>query len=104
MFYHEQRKIRIVVHGDDFTVLGASKELDWFHEVQRKIRDREAGAVRILNRIVTVTERGLEYEADQRHAEIMVNNLGLSLECRGVVTPGVSEKEAEGAEEAGAVD
>ena len=29
----------------------------------------------ISNRIATVTERGLEYDADQRHAEIIVNDL-----------------------------
>ncbi len=29
------------------------------------------GAVRVLNRIVTVTYNGLEYGADQRHAEIL---------------------------------
>ncbi len=25
VFYHEQRNVRVVVHGDDFTVLGPSK-------------------------------------------------------------------------------
>ncbi len=77
--YHEERNVRVVVHGDDFTVLGPSRGLDWFRGVvqqrmEMKFKNRlergKPGAVRILNRIVTVTENGLEYEADQRHAEI----------------------------------
>ncbi len=69
-----------------------------------KLERGKPGAVRLLNRIVTVTESGLEHEADQGHAEIIVSDIGLSPECKGVVTPGVSEKEEEGAEEAGVVD
>ena len=48
------------------------------------------GAVRILNRVVTVTENGLEYEADQRHAEILMRDMGIDESSKGVVTPGVS--------------
>ncbi len=48
-------------------------------EVTFKARVERAreGAVRILIRIVDITESGLEYEADQKHAEIMVRDLGL---------------------------
>ena len=51
------------------------------------------GAVRILIRIVTVTENGLEYEADQRHAEILMRDMGIDESSKGVVTPGVSVAE-----------
>ena len=30
VFHHQQRDIRAVVHGDDFTMLGSRKQLDWF--------------------------------------------------------------------------
>ncbi len=30
VFYHEQKNVRVAVHGGDFTILGASKSLDWF--------------------------------------------------------------------------
>ena len=30
MFWHKSRDIYIVVHGDDFTILGADTQLDWF--------------------------------------------------------------------------
>ena len=71
----------IMWHEDDFTILGHGKDLDWFQDVIRrkfdiKVRGRigpEKGGqknMRILNRIVEWTEEGINYEADQRHAEI----------------------------------
>ena len=43
--------------------------------------------MRILNRIVTWTSEGIDYEGDQRHVEICMNNLGLMAESREVGTP-----------------
>ena len=59
--------------------------------------DRET---RILNRIIKVTESGWEYEPDQRHAEMIVKELGLET-AKSVNTPGEDEKawEAEANEE-----
>ncbi len=36
VFYHEQEKVRIFAHGDDFTILGESESLDWLREVTQK--------------------------------------------------------------------
>ena len=44
--------------------------------------------MRILNRIVTFTKKGVLYEADPRHHELMLRNLGLG-DAKGCVTPGV---------------
>ena len=30
VFWHKEKEIRRVVHGDDFTVLGWGNQLDWF--------------------------------------------------------------------------
>ena len=30
MFYHKERNLRVVVHGDDFTILGFEGDLDRF--------------------------------------------------------------------------
>ena len=30
VFWHSERELRCVVHGDDFTVPGRQNELDWF--------------------------------------------------------------------------
>ena len=52
--------------------------MDWFREViqhrmevksKARLERKRPGAVRILNRIVTVTSGGLDYEADQRRAD-----------------------------------
>ncbi len=83
--YHNKEKcVRAVVHCDDFTVLRANVDLGWFRGfIQRRmevkfksrLQRRRPGAVRILNRIVTVANGGLEYEADQRHAEILMKDM-----------------------------
>ncbi len=48
-----------------------------------RLQGGKPGAVRILNRIVTVAKDGLEYEADQRHAEILMRDVGIDEESRG---------------------
>lgn len=32
IFHHKDNNLRIVVHGDDLTILGYDKSLDWFRE------------------------------------------------------------------------
>ena len=32
VYFHRERELRVVVHGDDFTTLGPRVSLDWFHE------------------------------------------------------------------------
>ena len=48
--------------------------------------------MRVLNRIVEWKENSICYEADQRHAEIICEELGLKAESKGVVTPGVKQE------------
>ena len=50
----------------------------------------ELREVRILNRIIRWETDGLCYEADQRHAELAVKELGLE-NCKAVTTPGCRE-------------
>ena len=88
-----------MVHGDDFTSLGSDanldrleKELATFFEL--KIRGRLGvgcpgdDEIRILNRLVRVTSEGLEYEADPRHVDLIVESLELA-DSKPVATPGV---------------
>ena len=54
---------------------------------------KREGALReakILNRVVRATEDGWEYECDQRHVEITLEQLGLT-EAKPLSTPGVEE-------------
>ena len=91
VFFHPEREVRVVVRGDDFTVMGKEAELDGFRKVisdrmtvkfRARLRCGEEGSVRILNRIVTVASDGLEYEADQRHAELVVREAGVNLSSK----------------------
>ncbi len=100
MFYHEQKNVRVVAHEDYFSASGGANKFDWLREaIQKKMevefRGRlergKPGAVRILNRVVTVTVRGLKYEAGQRHAEIIADELGLKVLRTGVKRPWVSD-------------
>ena len=86
MFYHKERGIRVVIHGDDFTVLGQEVGLDWLRERIReqfevKFRarlgpeDKDDKSVRLLNRVTEWTVEGIRYEADQRHGELIVKDM-----------------------------
>ena len=91
-----------MVHGDDFTFSGTGEALDWAQEqmeraflckVEGRLGDgpnnlREA---KILNRVVTWKPWGIQYEADPRHGEILVRELGVQ-DKEKVVSPGVKWK------------
>ena len=75
--------MRAVIHGDDFTTLGYSFDLDWFREHistkwQVKVKGRigptnqDDKTIHILNRIVEWRSDGMHYEADPRHAELIL--------------------------------
>jgi hypothetical protein len=100
VFWHKERGIRAVIHGDDFTLLGNDAALNWFGEsIQEKFevnfRGRPGPGVndgksfRILNRIITWKEDGIHYEVDQRHAEIIIRQLGLRDNSNALSTPGI---------------
>ena len=101
VFHHEQRGIAVSVRGDDFTATGPKDQLDWFENRLNenyeltvggrlgpgKADDKEA---RVLNRIIRWTDQGLEYEADPRQVEKLLEELELEGEgVKGVVTPGI---------------
>ena len=101
VFRHPTRNIAVSVHGDDFTATGPKPQLDWFEGMLRghyeltvggrlgpgPLDDKEA---RVLNRIVRWTDEGLEYEADPRQVEKLLEELELDGDgVNGVVTPGV---------------
>ena len=100
VFYHPVREISTVVHGDDFTSLACASDLLWFKEQLLKrflIKDRgilgpdkhDLKEIRLLNRIIAWEDSGIRYEADQRHAEILIKALGLE-NAKEVDTPGLS--------------
>ena len=84
------------VHGDDFTISGPEQSLDWLKtflqarwDVKATILGPEshhAQEVRVLNRSIRWTARGIEYEADPRHRQVILKELGLE-GCSPVTTP-----------------
>ena len=89
--------MRVVVHGDDFTVLGWEHQLNWLLEQiigvyeikQSRIRPTPAdkNAVRILNRVLQWTDFGLEWEAAQRHSQLITRHCNLGGKSKAVGTP-----------------
>ena len=87
-FWHRERGLHVVVHGDDFTTLGVDDQLDWLRQslaehFEIKVRGRIGECVegenemRILNRVVAVNEQGITYEADPRHVELMLDRVSM---------------------------
>lgn len=95
-FTHKSRGINLTVHGDDFAVVANAKQLQWFGDTMKSIYDikmstlgpdeGQVNEVRLLNRVLRWTSAGLEYEADQRHAELIIKELGLEA-ARSVSSP-----------------
>ena len=93
-----------------FFTVGRQEALDEFEhgilahfEGQAKGRLRAAGdELRILNRIVRRTAEGYEWEADQRHAELLVAGAELGEDSRELNQPGrkLTAKELEKEDEA----
>ena len=89
------------MHGDDFASVGHRAALKWFlqklesrFEIKTSVIGTGVGEVRearVLNRILRITELGWEYEPDQRHAEMIVEQLGLK-DAKPVEIPTEEEK------------
>ena len=70
------------------------KELEKIYELKTHVLgpgENDEKQVKVLNRIVTWTDQGVQYEADPRHAEIVIKQLGLE-NAKGLITPGTKEE------------
>ena len=83
VFYHEERDLSVVVHGDDFTFCGLEEDLIWIRDLMEswfeiKVRgiigsgEADKKEMVILGRIVRWTPEGIEYEADPKHRRIIL--------------------------------
>ena len=98
VFHHREKHIALSVHGDDLTATGPKDALDWYEaaissEYEVKIHPRmgpgkdDAKEMRVLNRVITWHEAHIEYEADPRQAERLIEECGLT-GSNPVGTPG----------------
>ena len=102
IFYHPEKRIRTYVHGDDYVSSRRPEALKW---MQKKLEEKdqvktqclgpgkeESRQFKILIRFVTWHEhKGIAYEADPRHAELVIEQLNLK-EAKPVSTPGTREE------------
>ena len=113
-FFHPEKEIRIVVHGDDFIVEGREEDLQWTRKVLEseylvKMRallgpERSDDKVAdVLNRVVEWKDDEFWYEADPRHVETMLSDMGMS-DCKAGLLPGAKgQGEGESDEELDAI-
>ena len=88
LFYNKQDDISVMVHGDDFLATGDGKAVEKLKRVlsnayKVKIEtlgtdDGDASEIRVLNRVLRRTAAGYRLEADPRHAEAVIRDLGLA--------------------------
>ena len=101
-FYHHERQLRIYVHGDNYVSTGTTENLQWMRaelEKRYQVKTQVLGPgegqlkqVNILYRIVSWDgSRGIVYEADPRHAEIVIDQLELQ-DAKDISTPGTREE------------
>ena len=100
IFVQNEKNISTSVRGDDFASVGAKCDLDWLETLmEAKYELRKGGRlgpgkddakeILVLNRVIRYTEHGLEYEADPRQAERLLEGLKLDSGCNPVATPGL---------------
>ena len=88
IFLHANRQLYSTIHDDDLTTAGCKQDLDWceaalsgHYGITKGCRlgpgkaDSKQGL--ILNRVIRLNEEGLEYEADPRQAERILEEIGL---------------------------
>ena len=98
LFHNASSNTTIMVHGDYFVGVGRPEELAKLkaaleHKYELKVETLSGYGAdmhedRILNKVVRRTPEGIELEADPRHAEIVVRELGLEAAAASKV-PGV---------------
>ena len=87
VFWHPEKKIRTLVHGDDYFSSGHESSMTWLETELVKayeIQTQKLGMGKdyqqegtVLNRLIRCTGAGWEVEADPRHAELVVEQLGI---------------------------
>ena len=110
VFYHEGRYVSVVVHGDDFTACGFGADLKWLQKLMgswfeikvRAILGPDEGddkEVIILGRHVSWTEEGIEWKADPKHRQMILEYFGFDEGTRPLSVNGDKEGKIEEGDE-----
>ena len=97
-FWHPERDLLCIVHGDDFTFSGDEGDLRWIAEKMKqwfelKVRALLGGGVDdkevvILGRLVKWHSWGISYEADPKHRGKVLECFNLLQESRSLSSTG----------------
>ena len=108
VFEHPVRGIKVLVHGDDYVSAGTPRDLGWLETELEKayeikttrmgLSEGRAREGKVLNRIIRCNPGGWELEADPRHAELIIEQMGLR-GAKGVTTPGTDTAEEDESED-----
>ena len=96
LYWNEAKGMRVLVHGDDFVVLGSRKDILWFRKAlfqkwdvkERGCLGYETKRLQILGRWISRGRDGYEFEADPKHAKILIQCASFKANTKGVSTPG----------------
>ena len=114
-FWHKDRDLWILVHGDDFFSAGSLVDQEFLRQtlsVEYQLKCERAGPrelrrlrdggdvkpeLRVLGRVIRYTDRGLTCEPDAQHLDMVVSALGLC-DAKGAASPGARDVSARSAE------
>ena len=85
LFHHREDRVSGLTHGDDFVITGPTEKL---MEVERKMTSvypikakvisyGSSKSIKTLNRRLHWGEKGIVYQHDPRHVDVLVKDLGL---------------------------
>ena len=102
VYYHHGTKLRALVHADDYATVGTLEGLMWLQEHlesafemttviagHSKKQDVVTDTM-ILNQVIHAVPSGWGYECDQRHADIILEEMHMK-DCKSVGTPGLED-------------
>ena len=82
------------MHGGDLVAIGKGEDLAWSERGLEKHYGIKTGLlgpsgtdkeqVKVLNRVISWTDTGIDHEADPRHVELILNTLLLTDAKRGL--------------------
>ena len=91
---NHERNISVMVHVDDFLIIGNFHEVKWLEMRLRdefEIKSTYVGRnhqkeVKYLNRTICWTEEGITVESDNKHVQTLLREWGME-DCKGLDTP-----------------
>ena len=104
-FFHKERDLMGVVHGDDFIFTGVDEQLDFVLQVLRKeyeLKDRgrlgsgekDLKSVDMLGRRIRWHDWGLTWEGDSRHRDSVLEYFGMGGDSKALKKTGYKDKDA----------